>query len=57
MDKIDKRKTRGVVMTGIGFLMLLANALAYIFDWNVGNTAFTVLGLVFVVIGLKISKK
>lgn len=53
----EKDKTRGYVMAVTGFGMLFLNALSYIFDWDVKNTAFTVLGLAFVVIGLKIARK
>ncbi len=40
-------------MAIVGFVMVLTNALAYIFGWDFKNTAFTVLGLAFVVIGMK----
>ncbi len=43
-------------MALIGFVMLAFNALSYIFGWNFRNAAFTVLGLVFVVIGMKQAK-
>jgi hypothetical protein len=57
MAKVDKNKIRGIVMAGVGFLMLLVNALAYILDWDIKNVVFTVLGLVFVIIGLKLFRK
>ncbi|MFH1046705.1 MAG: hypothetical protein V1738_00215 [Patescibacteria group bacterium] len=44
----------GYIMFIVGFVMLLINALGYIFDWEISAPAFTVLGLVFVVIGNKI---
>jgi hypothetical protein len=50
---MNKQKTSGYVMVGIGFAMLLINALSYIFNWSIKNSAFTILGLVFVLIGLK----
>jgi len=57
MEKIDKNKMRGIIMAGVGFLMLLVNVFAYILHWDIRNAVFTVLGLIFVVIGLKIFKK
>lgn len=44
-------------MFGIGFVMLIVNVLAYIFQWDFKAPAFTILGLVFVVIGMKIVHK
>lgn len=52
-----KTKTKGLIMATIGLLMLLWNAASYLFDLGMKHTAFTVLGLVFVVIGMKMAKK
>jgi uncharacterized membrane protein len=54
---MDKQKNSGYMMAGVGFVMLLANAFSYIFDWNMKSPAFTVLGLIFVLIGLKRARK
>ncbi len=43
-------------MAIIGFAMLLINALSYIFGWDIKSTAMSVLGIVFVLIGLKKAK-
>ncbi len=51
------KKISGYIMACIGFIMLLLNALSYIFDWNLKSPVFTILGLIFVVIGLKIARK
>jgi hypothetical protein len=53
---MDTRQVSGYVMAGIGFTMLLVNALAYLLGWDSATPAFTVIGLVFVVIGLKTVK-
>jgi hypothetical protein len=53
----DGKRFSGHIMAGIGFLMLLANAFAYLFGWDMRHPAFTVLGLVFVVIGMGMVKK
>lgn len=45
------------MMIVVGFLMLLINAFSYIFNWDSKNSVFTILGLTFVIIGLKINKK
>ena len=44
-------------MAVIGFLMLLTNAIGYVFNLDVKHPALTVMGLVFVVIGMKLFKK
>lgn len=44
-------------MAVIGFIMVLVNAIGYILDLNVRTPSLTILGLVFVVIGMKIAKK
>ena len=54
---MDKQKISGYTMTAIGFAMLLVNALSYIFNLDMKNPAFSVLGLVFVFVGLRISRK
>ena len=57
VNVMDKQKNSGYIMAGVGFIMLLANAFSYIFDWNIKSPAFTVLGLIFVLIGLKRARK
>ena len=47
----------GYVMAIIGFLLILYNALNYIFGWNAGSTPLSVMGIVFVVVGMGIVKK
>jgi len=44
-------------MAAGGFILLLFNALSYLLDWNSKNTAFTILGLIFVAVGLKMIRK
>lgn len=44
-------------MAGTGFLMLFAVILGYIFNWEIANTAFAVMGIVFAVTGLKILRE
>jgi hypothetical protein len=53
MDQKKTNKILGLTMALIGFAMIVFNALNYIFGWDFKNPAFTVLGLVFVLIGLK----
>lgn len=54
---MGKQKFSGYLMAVIGLAMLLINALSYIFDGNIKSPAFTIMGLVFVVIGLKLANK
>jgi len=52
-----KKNISGYIMAVIGFLMLLTNAIGYVFNLDVKHPALTVMGLVFVVIGMKLFKK
>jgi len=54
---MNKKKTPSYIMVGIGFLMLLINALSYIFGLSLKTPIFTILGLVFVLIGLRNVRK
>ncbi|MFH0869884.1 MAG: hypothetical protein V1866_02405 [archaeon] len=54
---MNKQNISGYITAGVGFAMLLANAFGYIFGWSIRSPAFTILGLVFVVIGLKTARK
>lgn len=44
-------------MAIVGFVLLAINAIAYIFNLDFGTPALTVLGLVFVVIGMGMVRK
>jgi len=44
-------------MALIGFLMLVMNAAGYIFHLDIKHPALTVMGIVFVVIGMSMVKK
>jgi hypothetical protein len=45
----------GIMITGV--IMILVNALSYLFDGDLKSPAFTVLGLVLIVIGAKTARK
>lgn len=47
------KKIHGYVMAIIGFTLLFFNTFSYIFDWEYRNAAFTILGLVFITLGIK----
>lgn len=51
------KKNQGYFMAIIGFILLFYNTLGYIFGWENRSTALTILGLIFVVIGLKQARK
>ncbi len=57
MQNNKQDKIRGFIFIIVGFLMLLINAVGYIFSLDIKNPAFTVIGIVFVVIGSKITRK
>lgn len=44
-------------MSLLGFAMLLINAYGYIFDGHIKHPAMTIMGLIFVVMGLKMLRK
>ncbi len=52
-----KNKVFGIIMAIVGLLMLLANAVSYIFDWGFKHPSFTILGIVFTGMGMKIVKE
>ena len=54
---MENNRISGYIMMITGFGMILINALSYIFHWDLKSPAFTVLGLVLVVIGMKTARK
>jgi uncharacterized membrane protein len=48
---------QGYTMAIIGLIFLLYNTLSYVLGWESRSSAFTILGLVFVVIGMKRARK
>lgn len=54
---MNSRQRAGAGMAIAGFVLLFINALSYIFGWDLKSPAFTVLGLVFVVIGMGTARK
>lgn len=47
----------GYIMAIAGFVMILVNALSYIFHGVLRSPAFTILGLVLIVIGARTAKR
>jgi len=54
---MDERQVSGYIMAVVGFVMILINALSYLLGWNLKSPAFTILGLVLIVIGAKTARK
>ena len=54
---MDEREISGYIMAVVGFVMILINALSYLLGWNLKSPAFTILGLVLIVIGAKTARK
>jgi hypothetical protein len=54
---MEERRLSGYIMAITGFIMILINALSYLFHGDFRSPAFTVLGLVLIVIGTATIKK
>jgi hypothetical protein len=54
---VKKDKTRGTIMTGAGFVMILITALSYVLNWDRQYTSLFIIGLVFVGVGLNLTRK
>jgi membrane protein implicated in regulation of membrane protease activity len=54
---MDEREISGYIMAIAGFVMILINALSYLLGWAWKSPAFTILGLVLIVIGAKTARK
>lgn len=54
---MKNKKISGYIMAIIGFIMLLINAIGYIFNLDIKHPALTVMGIVFVIVGMGIVKK
>jgi len=54
---MEKQQISGYFMAGIGFVMILINALSYLLGWDLKSPAFTILGLVLIVIGSRTAWK
>jgi hypothetical protein len=58
MEKnFNKTKVPGYIMAIIGFLLILFNALNYIFGWNEGSAPLSIVGIVFLGAGMAIVRK
>jgi membrane protein implicated in regulation of membrane protease activity len=54
---MDEQEISGYIMAVVGFVMILINSLSYLFGWTWKSPAFTILGLVLIVIGAKTARK
>jgi membrane protein implicated in regulation of membrane protease activity len=54
---MEKQQISGYIMAGVGFVMILVNALSYLLGWELKSPAFTILGLVLVVTGARTAGK
>jgi hypothetical protein len=53
---MEKRQLSGYPVAAAGFTLLPINALSYIFNWEIKSPALTVIGLIFVILGLRIAR-
>ena len=50
-------KTKGRVMMMTGFIMIIINTLNYLLEWNSEFTPLGIIGLVFVAVGLRMTRE
>jgi hypothetical protein len=53
----SNKKIAGIIITVIGFIMILISALNYIFKWEMMTTAYTAIGIVNIAIGAGLIKR
>ena len=56
VEKINN-KTKGYVVVGVGFIMILVTALGYLLNWERNFSAIFIIGLVAVAVGLGWTRK
>jgi len=54
---MEKRQISGYIMAGAGFVIILINAMSYLLGWDLKSPAFTIVGLVLIVIGARTAGK
>jgi len=54
---MKKQQMPGYIMAGVGFIIILINALDYLLGWDLKSPAFTIPGLVLFIIGAMTAKK
>lgn len=48
---------KGTIMAVVGFIMILITALSYFFNWDGQYTPLFIIGLVFVAVGMNMTRK
>ena len=54
---MDERRIAGYIMVIAGFVMILVNALSYIFPGDLKSPAFTMLDIVLIVTGARTAQR
>jgi hypothetical protein len=54
---MEERQVSGYIMAGVGFVMILINALSYLLGWDLKSPGFTIFGLVLIIIGARTARK
>lgn len=54
---MKKEKIRGSIMTGVGFVMILITVLSYLLHWDGQYSSLFIIGIVFVAVGMNITRK
>lgn len=56
VSRPNRKKTAGDIVSGMGFLMILANALDYLLGWDANLIPLLIVGFVLVAVGLGLSR-
>jgi hypothetical protein len=51
----NRKKTAGKIISAVGFLMILANALDYLLGWDNNLVPLLIIGLALIAVGLSLS--
>ena len=51
----NRKMTAGKIISAVGFLMILANALDYLLGWDKNLVPLLIIGLVLIAVGLSLS--
>ncbi len=54
---MKNEKTRGFIMAGVGFVMILITVFSYLLNWDGLYTPLFIIGIVFVAVGMNMTKK
>lgn len=53
----NRKRTAGLIMAAAGFVLILANALDYLFGWEANLVPLFIIGIMLVVVGTSLSAR